>query len=203
MKIICVGRNYAAHAKELNNAIEENPVIFLKPETALIRAELPFYYPSFSSDVHFETEIVVRIGKLGKNIKQEFASRYIDAISLGIDFTARDIQSKLKAKGFPWELAKSFDGSAPVGDFKDIAGFKDLSNINFKMSLNGVTRQDSNSSLMLFSIEKIISFVSGYITLKKGDYIFTGTPEGVGPVAIGDRLEAFLEGEKVLDLQIK
>jgi 2-keto-4-pentenoate hydratase/2-oxohepta-3-ene-1,7-dioic acid hydratase in catechol pathway len=203
MKIICVGRNYAAHAQELNNPVEAEPVIFLKPETALIAGRLPFFYPTFSSDIHYETELVVRISRTGKNIAEKFSHRYYDSISLGFDFTARDLQSKLKAKGLPWELAKSFDQSAPVGEFISLENFKDINDLHFSMKLNGEVKQNGHTSLMLFSVDKIIAFVSSFITLKKGDFIFTGTPEGVGPVKIGDKLEAFLEDKNVLTVNIK
>jgi acylpyruvate hydrolase len=203
MKIICVGRNYAAHAQELNNPVEAEPVIFLKPETALIAGRLPFFYPTFSSDVHYETELVVRISRTGKNIAEKFSHRYYDSISLGFDFTARDLQSRLKAKGLPWELAKSFDQSAPVGEFISMENFKDINDLHFSMKLNGEVKQNGHTSLMLFSVDKIISFVSSFITLKKGDFIFTGTPEGVGPVKIGDKLEAFLEDKNVLTVNVK
>jgi 2-keto-4-pentenoate hydratase/2-oxohepta-3-ene-1,7-dioic acid hydratase in catechol pathway len=203
MKIICVGRNYAAHAQELNNPVEAEPVIFLKPETALIAGRLPFFYPTFSSDIHYETELVVRISRTGMNIAEKFSHRYYDSISLGFDFTARDLQSKLKAKGLPWELAKSFDQSAPVGEFISLENFKDINDLHFSMKLNGEVMQNGHTSLMLFSVDKIISFVSSFITLKKGDFIFTGTPEGVGPVKIGDKLEAFLEDKNVLTVNVK
>ena len=203
MKIICVGRNYAAHAKELNNPVESDPVIFMKPETALINAKLPFFYPSFSDDIHYETELVVRICKLGKNISEKFASRYYDSVSLGIDFTARDLQSKLKSKGLPWELAKGFDGSAPVGDFISLSQLPPIDDIHFSMTLNGELKQSGHSAMMLFNVNKIISFVSTFVTLKKGDLIFTGTPEGVGPIKIGDVLEASIGDTKVLTVKVK
>jgi acylpyruvate hydrolase len=204
MKIICVGRNYEAHAKELNNAVEESPVIFLKPETALIPNRQPFFYPSFSTDVHFETELVIKICKLGKHIEERFAHRYYNEISLGIDFTARDVQSQLKSKGLPWELAKGFDGSAPVGTFLDKNSFfKPIQELNFHMNLNGETKQNGNTAHMIFSVDKIISYVSSIFTLKIGDLIFTGTPAGVGPVQKGDYLEAWLEEEKVLSVKVR
>lgn len=204
MKIICVGRNYAAHAKELNNAVEEQPVIFLKPETALIPGRQPFFYPSFSNDIHYETELVIRISKVGKNIAEKFAHRYYDELTLGIDFTARDLQQNLKSKGLPWELAKGFDGSAPVGTFirKDHFG-KPMNDLRFSMRMNGEEKQSGHTADMLFSVDRIISFVSSFYTLKIGDLIFTGTPQGVGPVKQGDEIEAFLEGEKVLTVKIR
>lgn len=204
MKIICVGRNYEAHAKELNNAVEENPVIFLKPETALIPNKQPFFYPSFSNDVHYETELVIKICKLGKHIEERFAHRYYNEISLGIDFTARDVQSQLKSKGLPWELAKGFDGSAPLGIFIDKNTFqKHIQDLNFHMKLNGEIKQEGKTSHMIFSVDKIISFVSSFFTLKIGDLIFTGTPAGVGPIQKGDHLEAWLEEIKVLSVKVK
>jgi acylpyruvate hydrolase len=202
MKIICVGRNYAAHAKELNNKVEDQPVIFMKPETALIAARQPFFYPDFSNDVHHEVELVVRIKKTGKRIEERFAKNYYDDITLGIDFTARDLQQQLKAKGLPWELAKSFDNSAPVGNFLSV-NEHNLTNLSFSLRVNGEIRQQGNTSSMIFSVDRIISFVSRYVTLKKGDLIFTGTPEGVGPVHKGDNLEAFIEEHKVLSVKIR
>lgn len=204
MKIICVGRNYAAHAKELNNAVEEKPVIFLKPETAIIPSRQPFFYPSFSTDVHYETELVVRICKVGKNISEKFAHRYYEEITLGIDFTARDLQQELKTKGLPWELAKGFDGSAPVGKFIPKEQFgKPVNNLNFTMQLNGELKQTGHTADMIFSVDKIIAFVSTFYTLKIGDLIFTGTPQGVGPVKAGDVLEAWLEEEQVLKVKVR
>ncbi len=204
MKIICVGRNYEAHAKELNNAVEESPVIFLKPETALIPNKQPFFYPAFSNDVHYETELVVKICKLGKHIDEKFAHRYYQEIALGIDFTARDVQSQLKTKGLPWELAKGFDGSAPLGKFIEIESMqKNIQDLHFHMKLNGEIKQVGHTANMIFSVDKIIAFISTYFTLKIGDLIFTGTPSGVGPVKKGDHLEAWLEEEKVLSVKVK
>lgn len=204
MKIICVGRNYAAHAKELNNPVEEDPVIFLKPETALIPPRQPFFYPSFSHDVHFETELIVRISKTGKNIQEKFASRYFDAVSLGIDFTARDLQQKLKTKGLPWELAKGFDSSAPVGKFIPMEEIgKSIDDLHFKMELNGELKQSGHTADMIFNVNKIISFVSSFFTLKIGDLIFTGTPAGVGPVQKGDLIVASLEEMEVLRVKVR
>lgn len=203
MKIICVGRNYAAHVKELNNKQEEEPVIFLKPETALIASRQPFFYPKFSNDVHYEVELVIQINKVGKNIAEKFAHKYYDDLTVGIDFTARDIQQKMKAGGLPWERAKAFDGSAPVGTFIDKSEFEAVQKIPFSLLINGELRQQGNSENMLFSIDKIISFVSSFITLKKGDLIFTGTPEGVGPVSKGDHLEAFIGDNKLLNLKVR
>ncbi|MBW3127809.1 fumarylacetoacetate hydrolase family protein [Hymenobacter profundi] len=204
MKILCIGRNYADHIAELQNETPSEPVIFAKPDTALLQRGMPFFYPDFSQDVHHELELVLRISKNGKNIEEKFAHTYYDAIGLGIDFTARDLQSKLKAKGLPWELAKGFDGSAPLGTvFKPVGDFADLKNINFRLEVNGEVRQRGNSSLMLHPFDAIISYISRFITLKIGDLIFTGTPSGVGPVKIGDRLVGFIEQERVLDVAVK
>lgn len=203
MKIICVGRNYVAHAKELNNPVPKEPVIFLKPDTALLPKKMPFFYPNFSNDVHFEGELVVKINRVGKSIPEKFAHKYYSEISMGIDFTARDLQQKYKEKGLPWERAKAFDGSAPVGKFISLDSIKDRSSINFQLYLNEEKRQVGNTSDMLFSIDAIIAYVSRFFTLKIGDLIFTGTPEGVGQISIGDKLECFIEGQSVLNLQIK
>ncbi|HEY3369296.1 MAG TPA: fumarylacetoacetate hydrolase family protein [Prolixibacteraceae bacterium] len=204
MKIICVGRNYVAHAKELNNEIPAEPVLFLKPDTALLRNNDPFYIPEWSSDVHHEIELIVKINRLGKNIDKKFAHRYYTEIGLGIDFTARDVQNQLKEKGLPWEKAKAFDHSAVVcPEFVKIESLPDRSSIVFRLDINGKTVQEGNSALMIFSIENIISQVSKYFTLKIGDLIFTGTPAGVGAVKIGDRLEGFLEGKKMFDFLVK
>jgi len=203
MKIIAIGRNYAEHAKELNNPVPTIPVIFMKPDTALVKDNKPFYHPDFSQDVHHEIEIVLKVCKEGKHIAEKFAANYYDEIALGIDFTARDIQSRHKEKGLPWELAKAFDGSAPVSKFLPKAEFADLCQLNFHLDINGQTRQNGYTKDLLFSFEKIIAFVSQYITLKKGDLIFTGTPEGVGKVNIGDRLEGYLGDNKLLDFYVK
>ena len=203
MKIICVGRNYVDHIKELSNDRPTDPVIFIKPDTALIDSSQAFYYPSFSKDVHYELELVYRIGKVGKNIEPKFANKYIDAIGLGIDFTARDIQSRLKEKGLPWEKAKAFNGSAFVSSMRSITETDFVSPIDFELQKNGTSVQQGNSELMIWNIEALIADISQYFTLKTGDYIFTGTPAGVGPVAIGDVLSGFLQGEKLFDLAIK
>ncbi|MEO6149413.1 MAG: fumarylacetoacetate hydrolase family protein [Mucilaginibacter sp.] len=203
MKIIAIGRNYAEHAKELNNPVPTTPVIFMKPDTALLKDNKPFYHPDFSDDIHHEIEVVLKISKEGKHISEKFAGNYFEEIGLGIDFTARDIQQRHKEKGLPWELAKSFDNSAPISTFVPKTAFSDLYNINFRLDINGETRQSGNTKNLLFSFESIIAFVSRYITLKKGDLIFTGTPEGVGKIKIGDRLEAYLENDKRLDFYIK
>jgi 2-keto-4-pentenoate hydratase/2-oxohepta-3-ene-1,7-dioic acid hydratase in catechol pathway len=202
MKIICVGRNYAAHAKELNNPVNEDPVLFLKPETALITGKLPFFLPGFSSEVHYEAELVIRICRTGKRIEERFARRYFDAITVGIDFTARDLQAELKRKSLPWEISKAFDGSAAVGSFLPVDTL-DLDSLSFSLMVNGETRQSGNSSMMIFSFSKIISYASAFFTLKIGDLIFTGTPAGVGPVKKNDVLEGFIENEKLLSLKVK
>lgn len=203
MKIIAVGRNYAEHAKELNNPVPVTPVIFMKPDTAILKDNSPFYHPDFSEDVHYEVEVVLKISKEGKHIPEKFAGNYFDEIGLGIDFTARDIQQKHKEKGLPWELAKAFDNSAPVSRFISKRQFADLYNINFSLALNENFVQKGNTKDLLFSFERLIAFISQYITLKKGDLIFTGTPEGVGKVSIGDRLTGYIENEKLLDFEIK
>jgi len=203
MKIIAIGRNYAEHAKELNNPVPTTPVIFMKPDTAVLKDNKPFYLPEFSNDVHFELEVVLKICKEGKHIAEKFAANYYDEIGLGIDFTARDIQSKHKEKGLPWELAKGFDHSAPISVFLPKSDFEDLYNLNFELKVNGESRQKGYTKDLLFSFEKIISFVSQYITLKKGDLIFTGTPEGVGKTNQGDKLEAWLEGKQLLNFDVK
>ncbi len=202
MKIICIGRNYADHAKELGNEIPENPVIFMKPDTAVLKKGSDFYIPEFSNDVHYELEVVLKISKGGKYIQEENADKYFDEIALGIDFTARDLQSKLKEKGLPWELAKGFDGSAVISEFYKKENF-DLKNLNFTLLKNKEEVQNGNTSLMMFSPEKIIAFVSQYFTLRVGDLVFTGTPKGVGKVAENDILEAYLEDRKILDLRIQ
>ncbi|NNC86173.1 MAG: fumarylacetoacetate hydrolase family protein [Bacteroidia bacterium] len=203
MKIICVGRNYAKHAKELKNEIPSEPVIFIKPDTALLPKKNPFFYPSFSKDVHYEVELVIKINKMGKKIQPQFAHKYYNEVSVGIDFTARDVQKQLKEKGLPWEKAKAFDSSAPVGSFVSLSKFKSIDNISFSLKLNGELKQEGNTSNMLFKVNELISYVSSFVTLKKGDLLFTGTPEGVGPVAINDHLEAFIEDEQLLSFNVK
>jgi acylpyruvate hydrolase len=204
MRIFAIGRNYAEHIKELNNERPDEPVIFTKPDTAILRNNAPFYYPDFSRDVHHEVELVLRISKEGKNIEEKFAHKYYDAIGLGIDFTARDLQQKAKDKGLPWDIAKGFNGSAPISEtFLPLENFKDLKNINFKLEVNGQLKQQGNTSLMLFSFDYIIAYLSKFFTLKTGDLIFTGTPKGVGPVAIGDKLSAYIEDEKMLEFEVK
>lgn len=204
MKIICIGRNYVAHARELNNEVPEEPVFFMKPDSSLLRNNDPFYIPEWSNEIHHEIELVIKINRIGKNIEKRFAHRYFDEIGLGIDFTARDVQNKLKEKGLPWEKAKAFDQSAVLGGiFTNKSSFPDERNISFKLNINGKTVQAGNSALMIFSFEEIIANVSKYVTLKIGDLIYTGTPAGVGPVKIGDHLEGFLEEQKLLDFMIK
>lgn len=203
MKIICIGRNYAEHAKEMKSEVPTEPVFFMKPDTALLKDSEPFYYPDFTSDLHHEIEVVIKINKVGKHIAEDFAHKYFDEIGLGIDFTARDLQAQCKAKGLPWEKAKAFDSSAPIGKFipKDKLG--DLSNIGFELKINGETRQLGNTKDLLFSFNKIIAYVSKFVTLKVGDLIYTGTPEGVGAVKIGDKLNGYLNNELFLELEIK
>lgn len=201
MKIICIGRNYVEHAKELGNEIPDKPVIFMKPDTAVLKGN-DFYIPEFSNDVHYELEVVLRISKGGKYIQKENASKHYDEIGLGIDFTARDLQSELKSKGLPWELAKGFDGSAVVSDFFKKENY-DLNNLNFSLLKNKENVQDGNTKNMMFGFDDIIEFVSQYFTLRVGDLIFTGTPAGVGKVSENDVLEGFLESEKLIDLRIQ
>lgn len=201
MKIICIGRNYAEHAKEMKAELPTEPVFFMKPDTALLK-ERDFYLPDFTKDLHHELELVLKISKAGKHIGAEFAHRYYDEIGLGIDFTARDIQAKCKEKGLPWEKAKAFDNSAPIGRF--ISKNKlNLANLDFELKVNGETRQKGHSRDLIFSFDQVISYVSQFVSLRVGDLIYTGTPEGVGPVKIGDKLEGFLNGEPLLEIHIK
>ncbi|PIB35140.1 2-hydroxyhepta-2,4-diene-1,7-dioate isomerase [Reichenbachiella sp. 5M10] len=202
MKILAIGRNYVEHIKELNNERPDEPVVFSKPDTALLRNNDAFYYPDFTQDIHHEVELVIRICKVGKNIEEKYAHKYYDQFAIGIDFTARDLQSKLKAKGLPWDLAKGFNGSAPISEFRSTEGYN-LRDLNFSLKIDGQEVQNGNTSHMMFDVDFIISYVSQYFTLKKGDLIFTGTPKGVGPIQIGNRLEAYLEDEKVMDFEIK
>ncbi len=202
MKIICVGRNYGKHALELGNAIPKEPVLFMKPDSALMRQRDKFYIPDFSEDVHYEAEVVFRIDQIGKRIQSKFAPKYFSQISLGIDFTARDVQSELKSKGLPWEKAKAFDQSAVVGKWLDKKELN-LSDLDFELKKNGETVQKGNTSDMLFPIDDLIEHISGYFTLKIGDLIFSGTPEGVGKVESNDHLEGYIAGEKVLNLQVR
>jgi acylpyruvate hydrolase len=203
MKIICIGRNYAEHASEMNAPNPTEPILFMKPETALLQKNLPFYYPEFSKDIHYETEIVLKISKMGRHIEPMFANRYYDEIGIGIDFTARDMQAKCKAKGLPWEISKSFDHSAPIGKFIPKSKFPFMDDIKFHLEINKNKVQEGNTKNMLFSFDAIIAYASKYFTLKKGDLIFTGTPANVGSVKIGDRLEAYIGQEKLLDFEIK
>ena len=203
MKIICIGRNYGAHAKELNNAIPEEPIVFLKPQTALLKDNKPFFLPEWSADMHYETELVLKVCKQGKYIEEKFAHKYFDEVSVGIDFTARDLQNQQKAKGLPWEISKSFDNSAVLGDVKKVSDIGKSSGFQFHLLLNGAKVQDGNTNDMIFPFEKIISYASQFFTLQVGDLIYTGTPAGVGAVKIGDRLEGFLEEQKVFDFEIK
>jgi len=203
MKIICIGRNYTKHIEELNNERPDEPVVFMKPDSAVLLKQHPFVIPEFSEDIHHELEVIVKINKVGKYIEPKFAHKYYDEISVGIDFTARDLQQKLKDKGLPWEKAKAFDGSAVIGDFVSKSDFKSLDNLNFEMTNNGVTVQKGNTSLMLWKIDELIAYVSQFFTLKIGDIIFTGTPEGVAVVRPDDVLEGYLEGNKLFRIQVK
>lgn len=202
MKIFGIGRNYAAHIEELNNERPEEPVIFTKPETALLTRNKPFYYPNFSKDIHFEVEILLKICKVGKNIDEKFAHTYYDEIGIGIDLTARDLQSKAKAKGLPWTIAKGFNDSAPISKFVSKKDF-DLKKLQFSLTQNGELKQQGDTSLMLFSFDYIVSYLSKFFLLKKGDIIFTGTPKGVGPITIGDKLESYIEDKKMLYVEVK
>ena len=202
MKIFCIGRNYAEHAKELNNEIPEEPVIFMKPPTALLRDNQPFYIPAFTQDVHYEVELVLRVSKNGKAIPLEFASRYYEEIGIGIDFTARDIQNKCKSKGLPWEKAKAFDHSAVISQFLPISELPNRS-IQFHLEKNGDIVQKGITDDMLFSFDKLIMHLSKYFTLQQGDLIYTGTPSGVGPVTIGDTLKGYIEGQRMFECSIK
>jgi len=203
MKIICIGRNYVDHIAELQNERPTEPVIFLKPDTALVQKQFPFVIPEFSSDVHHEIEVVVKINKVGKYIDAKFAHKYYDEVTVGIDFTARDLQAKLKDKGLPWEKAKAFDGSAVLGDFVPKTEFASLDNVNFELTNNGAPVQVGNTEQMLWKIDELIAAASQYFTLKTGDVIFTGTPHGVAKVNPGDVLEGFLEGKKLFKVQVK
>lgn len=203
MKVICIGQNYAEHIKELKSAFPEKPVFFLKPDTSLIKNNQPFYLPDFSNDLHHEVEIVIKIARLGKNIEEKFAHRYYNELTVGIDFTARDIQREVKSKGLPWEIAKAFDGSAPIGEFISISTIKNINNLNFELKINDSTVQKGNTSDMIFDFNKIISYVSQFMTLKIGDLIYTGTPSGVSSVKIGDKLSASIEGKTLLEFNVK
>ncbi|WP_370408792.1 fumarylacetoacetate hydrolase family protein [Tenacibaculum dicentrarchi] len=202
MKIICIGRNYAKHIEELANEKPESPVVFLKPDSAILPKKMPFFIPPFSDDIHYEVEVLVKINKVGKHISSKFAHKYYDEIGLGIDFTARDVQAKCKEKGLPWEKAKAFDGSAVIGDFYPKEDFN-LESISFQLYKNDEVAQDGNSETMLWKIDELISYVSQYFTLKKGDVIFTGTPAGVGRVVENDVLTGVIEGKQAFNIKIK
>lgn len=196
MKIICIGRNYADHAKELNNAVPTKPLVFMKPPSALLVNNKPFYYPEFSKDIHYELEVVLKIAKNGRHVQPEFAHKYYNKIALGIDFTARDIQQKCKEKGHPWEIAKGFDGSAVISEFVALKDIEDTNAIEFRLSKNGEDVQKGNTKDLIFSFDYIITYVSQFFKLQQGDLIYTGTPAGVGPVQIGDKLKGFLSTKK-------
>ncbi|HAS43150.1 MAG TPA: 2-hydroxyhepta-2,4-diene-1,7-dioate isomerase [Microscillaceae bacterium] len=204
MKILAIGRNYVAHIEELGNERPEEPVVFTKPNTALLTKNKPFYYPDFTQDIHHEVELVLRICRNGKYIDEKFAHKYYDAIGVGIDLTARDLQAKAKKKGLPWAIAKGFNGSAPLSDhFVPIEEIPDVKNINFRMEINGEIRQQGNTSKMIFSFEEIIAYLSKFFLLQKGDLIFTGTPEGVGPIQVGDTITAYFEDRPMLETAVK
>ena len=203
MKIICIGRNYSQHAEELSNKKPESPIIFIKPDTAILQSRLPFYIPPFSNQIHHEVEVLVRINRIGKYIEEKFAHKYYQEIGLGIDFTARDLQQNLKEKGLPWEKAKAFDGSALIGNWFNKNNFSDLNQLDFELVKNSETVQEGNTSQMIWSIDTLINIVSRFFTLKIGDIVFTGTPAGVGPVVENDVLEGYLEGKKAFTLKIK
>lgn len=203
MKIICIGRNYKEHAKELNSEIPEQPVFFIKPDTCLLRNNQPFFYPDFTKDLHYELEVVLRINRLGRSINSRFANRYYDAITLGIDFTARDLQQECKKKGLPWEISKAFDYSAPIGDFIPKDEIENIGSIDFRLEKNDEIVQQGNTRDMIFNYDEIIAHVSKYITFRTGDLIYTGTPAGVGPVKVGDRLKGFMNDKLMFDFFIK
>jgi len=203
MKIFAIGQNYAEHNRELGNPKPSEPVVFMKPDTALLRNNKPFFIPDFSNEVHYETELIIKINRIGKNIAEKYAHRYYDEIGLGIDFTARDLQRKFKAEGKPWEICKAFDNSAVIGDFKPISAFSDLKDICFNLNIDGVEAQKGNSSEMIFGFDELIAYISRFFTLKIGDIIFTGTPAGVGPVSVGNRLEGYLFEYKMFDFMVK
>lgn len=203
MKIFCIGRNYAAHAKELGNEIPDEPVIFMKPKSALLQPHTPFYYPEFTNELHYECELVIRISKNGKYIQEKFASKYYDAVTVGIDFTARDIQNELKAKGLPWERAKAWDNSAVIGKWVTLADIKNRKDINFGLYKNKELVQQGNSSLMLHNFDSLVSYISNFFSVNIGDVIFTGTPAGVGEAVVGDELEGFLEDNSMFKLDVK
>ncbi|NLJ43932.1 MAG: fumarylacetoacetate hydrolase family protein [Bacteroidales bacterium] len=203
MKIICIGLNYKRHAMEMGRPFPDEPVVFLKPDSAILKNNKPFFLPDFSSEIHYETEVVVKISKLGKSIEPKFAPRYYDEVTVGIDITARDLQTKLSKARLPWEISKCFDGAAPVGKFIPASSFQDVNNLNFRLEINGNVVQQSNTTDMIFSVNEIISYVSRFFTLKTGDLIFTGTPAGVGPLRKNDHLVAYLEETPLLDFMIR
>lgn len=203
MKIFCVGRNYVAHAKEMGSEVTDEPVIFMKPKSALLQAHTPFYYPEFTNELHYEAELVLRISKNGKYIQERFANKYYDAITAGIDFTARDIQAELKEKGLPWEKAKAWDNSAVIGKWIPLQNIKNKKDINFSLTKNKELVQKGNSGKMIHNFDKIVSYISNYFSINIGDLIFTGTPEGVGEVVVGDELELFIEEESMMSLEVK
>ncbi len=203
MKIICIGKNYLKHIQELNSRKEDDPVIFLKPETSIIQKKQPFFIPEFSNEIHYEVEIILKFNRLGKHIEPKFSAKYYDKISLGIDFTARDLQRSLKDRGLPWDVSKGFDSSALIGEWIDVNEFKDISNINFRLVKNGEIVQKSSSANMIWKIDTLISSVSKFFTIKIGDILFTGTPEGVGEVNKDDVFEGFIENKKVFSIKIK
>lgn len=203
MKIFCVGRNYVDHAKELGNDVPDEPVIFLKPKSAFLQPHMPFYYPEFTNELHYEVELVLRVSKNGKYIQERHASKYYNAITVGIDFTARDIQAELKKKGLPWEIAKAWDNSAAVGKFVDLKPGMNINDLNFSLQKNKEIVQQGNSRDMLFTFDQIVSYVSNFFSLNIGDLIFTGTPAGVGECVVGDILEAYIEKDALLEVEIK
>ncbi|WP_405292243.1 fumarylacetoacetate hydrolase family protein [Algibacter sp. Ld11] len=203
MKLICIGRNYTEHIEELNNEKPEEPVVFLKPDTAILLKKQPFFIPDFSDDVHYEVEVLVKINRVGKHIDRKFAHKYYEEIGLGIDFTARDLQAKLKSKGLPWEKAKSFDGAAVVGDWMPVGDIENVDDINFSLKKNDFIVQNGNTSHMLWKIDELIEYVSKYFTLKIGDIIFTGTPSGVGKVIANDKLKGFIENKELFSITVK
>lgn len=203
MKIFCVGRNYSDHAKELNNEVPDEPVIFMKPKSALLQPHTPFYYPEFTNELHYECELVLRISKNGKYIQEKFANKYYDAVTTGIDFTARDIQNELKTKGLPWEKAKAWDNSAVIGKWVPFANVKDRSKINFSLYKNKEKVQEGDSQDMIFDFDYIVSYISNFFSINIGDLVFTGTPAGVGEIVVGDEIEAFMDEQSMLTLEVK
>ena len=204
MKIFAIGLNYASHNKEMERTFQsKEPIIFMKPDTALLKDDKPFFYPDFSDEIHYETELVIKINRLGKNIAERFAYRYWDEVTVGIDFTARDLQRKQKELGFPWEIAKGFDNSAAIGKFISKSELSDIRQMDFWLDINNKRVQQGNTKDMIYPVDKIIAYISRFFTLKMGDLIFTGTPAGIGPVAIDDHLQGYLEGRKLLDFKIK